>query len=239
MDILILAAGKSSRVYKDIKTHKCLIKINNQTLIERIVNISNSEKTINKIHIVTGFLSNKIKNELKSYKVNFIKNPLFKKKDMVHSIKLGLKKIDDDVIISYSDVFYSKKLLHKIIKNMGKKIILPVNKRWLEIWKIRKKDPFLDCETLKYNNKLELKEIGNKIKSIKDVMGQFMGLIFIPKNELLKFKNLINKNKDKNIQTTELINISIKSNIKIKVLENKSFWYEFDDYHDVKNFKKF
>ena len=44
---------------------------------------------------------------------------------MVHSIKLGLKKIDDDVIISYSD-FYET--LHKIIKNMGKKIILPVNK---------------------------------------------------------------------------------------------------------------
>ena len=113
------------------------------------------------------------------------------------------------------------------------------NKRWLKIWNIRKKDPFLDCETLKYNNKLELKEIGNQIKSIKDVMGQFMGLIFIPKNELSKFKNLINKNIDKNIQTTELINISIKNNIKIKVLENRSFWYEFDDYKDVKNFKKF
>ncbi len=239
MEILILAAGKSSRIYKDIKTHKCLIKINNQTLIKRIVNMYNSEKTIKRINIVTGFLTNKIKNELKSYKVNFIKNPLFKKKDMVHSIKLGLNKISDDVIISYSDVFYSKRLLRKIIKNMGKKILLPVNKRWLKIWNIRKKDPFLDCETLKYNNKLVLKEIGNKIKNIKDVNGQFMGLIFIPKNEIIKFKSLIDKNKNKNIQTTELINILIKNDIKIKVLESRDFWYEFDDYEDVKNFRKF
>ncbi len=239
MEILILAAGKSSRIYKDIKTHKCLIKINNQTLIKRIVNMCNSEKTIKRINIVTGFLTNKIKNELKSYKVNFIKNPLFKKKDMVHSIKLGLNKISDDVIISYSDVFYSKRLLRKIIKNMGKKILLPVNKRWLKIWNIRKKDPFLDCETLKYNNKLVLKEIGNKIKNIKDVNGQFMGLIFIPKNEIIKFKSLIDKNKNKNIQTTELINILIKNDIKIKVLESRDFWYEFDDYEDVKNFRKF
>lgn len=239
MEILILAAGKSSRIYKDIKTHKCLIKINNQTLIKRIVNICNSEKTIRRINIVTGFLTNKIKNELKSYKINFIKNPLFKKKDMVHSIKLGLNKISDDVIISYSDVFYSKRLFRKIIKNMGKRIILPVNKRWLKIWNIRKKDPFLDCETLKYSNKLMLKEIGNKIKNIKDVNGQFMGLIFIPKNETPKLKSLINKNKNKNMQTTELINILIKNDIKIKVLESRDFWYEFDDYEDVKNFRKF
>ena len=239
MEILILAAGKSSRIYKDIKTHKCLIKINNQTLIKRIVNICNSEKTIKRINIVTGFLTNKIKNELKSYKINFIKNPLFKKKDMVHSIKLGLNKISDDVIISYSDVFYSKRLLRRIIKNMGKRIILPVNKKWLKIWNIRKKDPFLDCETLKYNNKLVLKEIGNKIKNIKDVNGQFMGLIFIPKNEIPKLKSLINKNKNKNMQTTELINILIKNDIKIKVLESRDFWYEFDDYEDVKNFRKF
>lgn len=239
MEILILASGKSSRIYKDIKTHKCLIKINNQTLIKRIVNICNSEKTIRRINIVTGFLTNKIKNELKSYKINFIKNPLFKKKDMVHSIKLGLNKISDDVIISYSDVFYSKRLFRKIIKNMGKRIILPVNKRWLKIWNIRKKDPFLDCETLKYSNKLMLKEIGNKIKNIKDVNGQFMGLIFIPKNEIPKLKSLINKNKNKNMQTTELINILIKNDIKIKVLESRDFWYEFDDYEDVKNFRKF
>ncbi len=239
MEILILAAGKSSRIYKDIKTHKCLIKINNQTLIKRIVNICNSEKTIKRINIVTGFLTNKIKNELKSYKINFIKNPLFKKKDMVHSIKLGLNKISDDVIISYSDVFYSKRLLRRIIKNMGKRIILPVNKKWLKIWNIRKKDPFLDCETLKYNNKLVLKEIGNKIKNIKDVNGQFMGLIFIPKSEILKFKSLIDKNRNKNMQTTELINILIKNDIKIKVLESRDFWYEFDDYEDVKNFRKF
>ena len=239
MEILILAAGKSSRIYKDIKTHKCLIKINNQTLIKRIVNICNSEKTIKRINIVTGFLTKKIKNELKSYKINFIKNPLFKNTDMVHSIKLGLNKISDDVIISYSDVFYSKRLLRRIIKNMGKRIILPVNKRWLKIWNIRKKDPFLDCETLKYNNKLVLKEIGNKIKNIKDVNGQFMGLIFIPKNEIPKLKSLINKNKNKNMQTTELINILIKNDIKIKVLESRDFWYEFDDYEDVKNFRKF
>ena len=38
MNLLLLAAGKSSRIYEKIKKNKCLIKINNNTLIKHIIN---------------------------------------------------------------------------------------------------------------------------------------------------------------------------------------------------------
>lgn len=239
MQFLILAAGKSSRIYKNIKTHKCLIKIKKETLIKRIVKIAFKEKKINKINIVTGFLSNKIKSELKEFKINFLHNKNYKNKDMVYSMYLGLKNINDDVIISYSDIFYSKKILKKILLKKKNDILVPSNNKWLKIWKIRKKNPLIDCETFKYNKQYKLKEIGKKIHSIKDVMGQFMGIIYIPKKKLNFLKKLVKNNLKNNLQTTSLINLIIKKGIKVKVLENKSFWYEFDDYQDVKYFKKY
>ena len=37
MKLVLLAAGKSSRIYKDIGFNKCLIKIKGKTLIQHII----------------------------------------------------------------------------------------------------------------------------------------------------------------------------------------------------------
>ena len=37
MNFIFLAAGKSKRIFKKIKKNKCLIEINNQTLIEKLI----------------------------------------------------------------------------------------------------------------------------------------------------------------------------------------------------------
>ena len=57
MNIVFLAAGKSSRIYQKIKKPKCLILIKKKTLIEKL--ILNCEKAkIKKISIITGFNKN-------------------------------------------------------------------------------------------------------------------------------------------------------------------------------------
>ena len=58
---------------------------------------------------------------------------------MLHSAILGLKGINDDVIISYSDIFYDKKILKRIIKKKSKDIAIPIKTDWLQVWKMRKK----------------------------------------------------------------------------------------------------
>ncbi len=237
MKICFLAAGRSSRIFKNINKPKCLIKINKNTLIQNLI-FNLKYLAFKKISLVVGFQKNKIyKNLSKIKNLNFIENKKFDKHDMLYSINLFLKKNqNDDVIISYSDVLYDKSIILKLNKLKSKKIVLPVLTNWEKIWKIRNKEIKDDAETLKINKYGELKEIGKKIKNQK-IKYQFMGLIFIPKNKIKKFLNIYKIIKSKKIQTTEFLNLLINNNEKIKIIKYDKFWFEFDDIEDLNSYK--
>ena len=156
---------------------------------------------------------------------------------MLYSLYLGLTKFNDDILFSYTDVIYDRSLIKKIIRKKKFNINVPINLNWKKIWDIREKDILDDAETLKYKNK-KLLEIGNKISNINDVMGQFMGLIFIPKKKRSKIINILKSNKFKNKHLTFFINYLIKRKFIINVTKYKNLWYEFDDNLDLKNFRK-
>ena len=240
MRLLLLAAGKSSRIYSKIKKNKCLININQKSLIRNI--IDNAFKTkIKQIDIITGFKPNNIKRDLKDYKkIRYINNSQFNSTDMVYSALLGLKKTKKDTIISYTDIIYSKNIFKILSSNSKKYITIPYIKNWKQIWKKRNKSIFRDAETFRVDTHSNLKEIGNKInkKNLKSINGQFMGIIFVPSGLIQKTINKYKAYKNKKLQFTEFINKLIKDNIKIKCLEYKDFWYEIDDIQDYKNFKK-
>ena len=117
MELVILAAGKGSRIFKSINRNKCLIKIHKQTLIEKIINDAISLKLFKKINVVTGYRKNKIIEKLKNYKVNFIFNKDFIKKEMLHSLKLGIKNCKNDTLVTYSDIIFSKRVFQDINLN--------------------------------------------------------------------------------------------------------------------------
>lgn len=238
MNIVIIAAGKGARIYKKVKKNKQLIKINNEILLEVLVKNAIA-CGFKKIFIVVGFKSKNIINALNKYKqVKFIKNNLYYSKEMFYSIICGLRHSLNDTIISYSDIIYNKDLLLKMKKNKTKNILLPINLNWKKIWQIRNKNIYEDAETLEYNKRKELMEIGNKITKKNEPLGQFMGLIYIPKNKIKYVINYYKKNNFAKMQTTDFLNILLKNKEKIKVLPTRSFWYEFDDYEDFANYKK-
>jgi L-glutamine-phosphate cytidylyltransferase len=238
MNLLILAAGKSNRIFSKIKKHKCLLEIDNKTLLSKIIEDSISAQ-IDKVNIVTGFKEKILKKYIKKNHKNIkiINNNLFNKTDMLHSAILGLKKIKDDVIISYSDIIYDKKILNKIRKLKSKKILIPVKTDWSKVWKQRKKDIKDDAENLSIDKKNFLKTIGGKIKK-KYPKGQYMGIIYIPKSMIHKILRVYKQNNIKKMQMSNFLNFLIKLNYKIKVINTKSYWYEFDDIQDYKNFFK-
>ena len=237
MNLVILAAGKCSRVFKKIKTHKALIKIDKKTLIEKIIDDAFFHK-IKKVFVVVGFYKKKIKENLKNKNVIFIDNKLFNNRDMLYSMFLGLKYSKDDTIFCYSDIYFNKNIFTLFYKNKNN-IFLPVLKNWKEVWKMRNKNYYKDAETLNFNKKGKLLEIGNKIQHLKFVKGQYMGIFFIKKkvvNKIIYFYKKIKSNKYMHI-TTFLNLISTFFFIKCKVIND--FWYEFDDYEDIRNFIKF
>ena len=236
MKIIFLAAGRGKRIFKKIKINKCLISINKKTIIENL--IENIPKPIRKnIFIVTGFNKNKIINKTNKYKINFLHNKNYKNTEMVETLRVALMKINDDILISYTDIIYDKFLINLFLKKKYKNITLPIKTNWRKVWDIRGKKAEQDAETLIFK-KDKLLEIGGKIQNINTIKAQFMGLLFIPKKKRLDLLNFLSNPKYKKIQTTKLLNDLIKKKMKINVIKTKNIWYEFDDYQDLKNFKK-
>lgn len=238
MRFVLLAAGKGSRIYSKIKKPKCLLEINNISLIEHIINnISNFGNP--KIDIVVGFESNKIIHKLKKNKrINYIYNDFYNTRDMLYSFILALKKIDDDILFSYTDIFYDKLFLKKICNIKSNKILLPITCNWRKIWSIRKKNFLLDGEDLKIDKNNFLLGIGGKIDKKKITKYQYAGILFVPRNLKKKIISLYETFSDKKMHITKFLDILVKKNFKIRCLKLKSPWYEFDDWEDYKNFKK-
>ena len=236
MNYVFLAAGKSSRIFNIIKKPKCLLSLNNKTLIKSLIDKVPKK---NKIYIVTGFQSNKIHEELKSYNVNYIFNKYYNERDMTYSIHLALKKIKGDIIFSYTDITYEKKIL-KLLNLNSENIVIAALNNWKNVWRIRKKKISLDAESFKVNNKtMEILEIGKKLKNY-NTKYQFMGLFKIPESLRNKLICILSHNSKRNkFQTTNLFNLLIKKKIKINFIPTSIKWYEFDDLEDFKNFKKY
>ncbi len=190
MNIVYLAAGKSSRIFKDIKKPKCMISLNNETLIENL--IKKAPRGISR-YVVTGFKSYAIKEYFKSKKfknVKFLYNKYYSSREMLYSLLFAMNKIKGDIIYSYSDISYQKKIIHKLIKKK-KYITVPILNNWKQVWNKRKKKITDDAEELLVDEKKKIiLKIGTKIKN-KIPKYQFMGLVYFPSNIKKKLLNFI------------------------------------------------
>lgn len=245
MNFLILAAGKSSRIFNKINKNKCLIKIKNKSLlqiaIEKILKLSRVKEE--NISIVTGFRHNAIKKHLSNKKkIKLIYNKDYFKREMLHSMIYGIKKLkyNDDLILLYSDILFSNKLLKLLIDKKTKHLTLPILKDWKKIWKIKNKNIFEDAEDLIVNDKKKLLiKIGHKIKKNNIPKYQYMGIIYIPKKNQKQIVDLHKSKKNiAKMHITEFLNYLIKEDINIKILPTTYPWYEIDDYDDYNNLIK-
>ena len=94
---------------------------------------------------------------------------------MVYSLLCAKQWIDQQVIVSYSDIVYPSEFVEKLINSKMKNVII-VDKNWKKLWKLRFKQPLVDAETLKLNRDNSLKEIGKKTNNYADIEGQYIGL---------------------------------------------------------------
>ena len=239
MKLILLAAGKSSRIFNKIKTNKCLIKIKRKPLIKHIIdNVKNVG--IEDIDIVVGFKSNNIKKNLNDFSLNYVQNKKYNSTDMVFSSILALQKCKTDAIICYTDIFFDKKIFKSLLKYKSSNILVPHLKSWKKVWNNRQKEIFDDAENFITNKRKNLiVEIGNKINeaNYKNIKGQFMGIIFVPQTKIKGFISGYKNYKKDKVQFTEFLNFLISKKHKISTFSYNSFWYEFDDIKDLKSFK--
>jgi len=232
---IILAAGRGSRLGLIIKnSHKSLIKFNKSNLLENIIKNFNKHKITN-VSIVTGYNHNKFK----KYNLKKFHNNSWRKSNMVYSLTKADNWLSNHTcIISYSDIYYEDNAI-KILKNSKNNFTILSNKKWLKNWSSRYKNPLNDAESFKIDKKKNLIEIGKKEKKIKNIQGQYMGLIKVTPKIWRLIKKKIPRIKYKNnISITELLNKLIQFKLKIKTIEYNSKWFEIDNKSDLNFFLK-
>ena len=238
MKIIILCAGKGRRML--INYPKSLLKINTKhSILKNIYENFIKQGIKNKdIIFATGYKPELIKKEIGN-KVNFIHNKKYASTNMVYTLMNTVKKIEDDVIITYSDIVYDLRNIKKIIKDKSQFITF-IDKKWQTLWETKNKLE-TDSETLKINKKIIL-ELGKKTKDIKSVQARYVGLTKISKENLVLFKKMyfikLKKNPKKflKIDMTNFFNLLIKKNFELNYLQISGRWDEFDDEGDYKNY---
>lgn len=224
---IILAAGRGSRLQKLTKrTPKCLIKIDDESLLEKIIKNFKKNK-INKIYIVTGYKSKLINFPV----VNKICNSKWRSTNIFYSLNCCDRLLrKEECLISYSDIIYDAKCIKKLILAKEDISILS-NQNWKSLWKKRFKNPLSDLESFKTKGKY-LDSIGDKVNNIKSIEGQFMGLFKIKPSGWKKMKKHQKEEYNNNINKLDITSffktfIKNKKN-KISVKNVRYFWHEID-----------
>ena len=117
--VLLLAAGTGSRLLPlTNKSPKCLTLVNEVSILERLVE-NLATKGIKKLVIVTGHLSNSIKdflgNNYKSIAIEYIYSPLYKTTNNIYSLWMARKIMKEPFILIESDLVFDPSLLNKMM----------------------------------------------------------------------------------------------------------------------------
>tara|TARA_B100001758_G_C18414172_1_gene618129 strand:+ start:2019 stop:2741 length:723 start_codon:yes stop_codon:yes gene_type:complete len=231
MNAIILAAGRGSRLKNLTDTMpKCLIEINDKSLLSRQLDIYNSINLISKIAIVRGYL----KDQIQDYRINkYFENHKWENTNMVSSLYSSREILNKrDSIISYGDIFFGEKIIKDLISDPND-IVIAYDINFKNLWTKRFENPLDDLETFKIDENNFLLGIGEKPSEIKNIQGQYMGLLKITRDGWKTINKLLCKFNFDNLDMTQLLNIAIKEKIKIKVVQNSEVWGEVDTPKDI------
>ena len=226
MKAIILAAGQGKRIKKFHKTPKAFIKIPKigKTLIERNIELL-KKYGVKKIIIVTGY-KKKYFQKLKSNNVILKDVKNFRKFNNYFSLLSIKKLIVGNIIILFSDILISEKIIQRLSK-IKKKICLVIDKNK----KLR--------DTMRVLlEKQNILDIGSHI-DVKRADGNFIGIA--------KFNysgsKFLRRNLKKNVQNFREYYIKALNLPKKKKMVNyldvrKKFWMEIDDKKDLNKLRK-
>jgi len=231
MQLILLAAGQGTRLPKKFKTSpKCLVKINNKTILEHNNNFYNKFKYKT---IVSGYKNQKLDTFIKRNKFQKIINEKYKITNMVYSLFEVKALKSKEIVICYADIIFDPNIFEMLKKEKYKSTII-LKKNWLEVWKGRMnfKNIFNDAEDV-IIKKNKLISIGQKIKN-KLPQYQFMGIIKLKLIDFKKLKQFFIKLKNPKVDFTTFLDLSLKNKvINLNVIKTKKFWYEVDSYADI------
>jgi choline kinase len=172
MRAVILAAGQGARLRPLTDDRpKCMVEYQGRPLIEHVVRALR-ENDVSDIVAVRGYAPE----ALRCAGVRFYDNPRYLETNMVRTLFCAEPELEGDVIISYSDIVYSPRVVRRLI-DADADFAVVIDRDWRELWQRRMADPLKDAETLRLDERGNIVELGKKPRSYDDIEGQYIGLL--------------------------------------------------------------
>ena len=117
MKAIILAAGQGTRLrpLTDNKP-KCMVEFQGKPVIDYLIETFNL-CGIDDIVVVNGYQGDMLESHLEGQNIRFVRNENYDTTNMLHSLFCAENEMNDDLIISYSDIIFSPKALQTMINS--------------------------------------------------------------------------------------------------------------------------
>lgn len=248
LKVIILAAGQGERLRPLTENiPKCMVNFLGKSILERQIDIFQN-LGINDISVVAGYCADKVNLD----NITKFENKNFMTTNMVESLFTAEEKLDDSVIVSYGDIIFEPSIIQSLIDSRHD-ISVVVDENWKDLWNVRFENPLDDAESLVLDKNELILELGQKVDSIDNIQGQFIGLMKFQNDGIIDIINFYKKMKliansstnplnpnlpfEKSFMTDFLQGL-IQNNQKLNAIVIKNGWLEIDSLKDYNLYQK-
>lgn len=238
MQAIILAAGMGKRLGDLTKDNtKCMVKVHEKTLIERMVQ-QLSSLNLTKIIIVIGYKGDKVRNLIgnkwENTSIQYVENPIYDRTNNIYSLFLAKDfLIEDNTLLLESDLIFADEILNEVI-----------NHPYPNLAVVAKYQSWMDgtVVTLDEENNI-LSFISQKAFKFSDIKTYYKTVNIykfsrsFSTNKYVPFLEAYCKalgNNEYYEQVLRVISLLDKSDLKALPLSTQK-WYEIDDQQDLDN----
>jgi choline kinase len=170
-------------------------------------------------------------------------NPDYATTNMVSTLMCAADLLD--VIIAYGDIVYQTNVMEALVA-CPEPYSTTIDLQWQKLWEVRNENPLNDAETLRLDDQLNVLELGKKSNSLKDIEGQYMGLIKVQAQlarEIVNFYNQLDKTiafdgkAFANMYMTSFPQSLIDAGYPLRAVAVSSGWLEIDTVADLELFE--
>jgi choline kinase len=222
MRVIILAAGIGSRLKPFTEnTPKGLFRLGKEvTILERMVNLVKRHSEA-EICVVTGFLHERIENLLSG--VSFVYNPFYRVTNSIASLWFAREYLDDDVIITNSDIVVEERLFIDLLKIGGAATVLMDSSKKYDA----------DYKVATYDDRVVIMS-----KELRTYSGEYAGITKLSKDSALQLRRkievMVEEEQIDEWYETALVNMILNDSFVLNCFDISQYqWVEVDTVDDL------
>lgn len=238
MQAIVLAAGKGSRLGKYTKDNtKCMLEINGQTLIVRLLE-QLSRVGVKKVILVVGYkkenLIRHIGNAYKGIDIEYVVNSVYNTTNNIYSLFLAKDYLlKEDTLLIESDLIFEDKIFERLLNDNRKTLaVVDSYKSWMDGTVVKLDDQdnitsFIPKKFFNYNEVNDYYKTVNVYKFSKE----------FSQNTYVPFLEAYSKALGNNEYYEQVLRVVAKlENQELRALRlDGEKWYEIDDVQDKSN----